>query len=86
MNRMKALVLLAPITLACTTLLSACSSEPQTKNGGGSATESSYTSVGSYIPRKKSNGPGALNAGTADMQALENSRNNGNGVMNLPVK
>lgn len=85
MNRMKALVLLAPITLACATLLSACSSEPQSK-GSSSSTESSFTSVGSYIPHKKSSGPSALNAGTADMQALENSRNNGNGVMNLPVK
>lgn len=85
MIRMNLFALLAPAALACAALMSGCSSEPHANNGG-AATESSYTSVGSYIPRKKSTGPGANNVGNVDLQSLENARNNGNGVMNLPVK
>lgn len=77
-------LLLAPAILAGATLLSGCSSDP-TKQGDAVA-DSGSTSIGSYIPRKKSAGAGPVNTSTADLQQLENARNNSNGVLNLPQK
>jgi hypothetical protein len=76
---------LAPAVLACAAMTSGCSADPQ-QQGRSTASDSSYTSVGSYIPRKKSAGAGPDNVANADMQALENARINGNGTLNLPQK
>jgi hypothetical protein len=85
---MKRFALFVPVVtaaLAAAALLSGCSADPQ-RQGQSTASESSYTSVGSYIPRKKSAGAGPDNVANADLQALENARINGNGTLNLPQR
>jgi hypothetical protein len=77
------IVPLALVALAIFALLSGCATDPQPPSEA--RAEATTTTLGSLIPRKKSAGT-VDNVGNADLQALENARNNGNGVMNLPVK
>jgi hypothetical protein len=63
-------------------LLAGCASE----NPGGqhAVADSSYTPLGTYIPRKAPSR--ADNVVIIDKQALENDRTNGNGTINIPQK
>jgi hypothetical protein len=83
---MKPTTLIVPMALAALAacaLLSGCAANPQPQSEA--RAEAGTTTLGSLIPRKKSAGT-VNNVGNADLQALENARNNGNGVMNLPGK
>lgn len=84
MIRSSLLFSLAPAVLTCAALTSGCAADPSKQ--GDTVADAGSTSLGSYIPRKKSAGAGPGNVGNANMQALENDRVNGNGVLNLPQK
>jgi hypothetical protein len=74
-------VLAALAALAASTLLTGCASDGQ---NGTAYADSSYTPVGTYIPRKK--GSAADNVTQVDKQALENDRTMGGGTINAPGK
>ena len=78
---MKALTSAVLAALAASTLLAACASD---NTNGTAYADSSYTPVGTYIPRKKSNP--ADNVSQVDKQALENDRTMGGGTINPPGK
>jgi opacity protein-like surface antigen len=84
MIRPSLLLPLASAVLACAALTTGCAADPTRQ--GDTVADASSTTLGSYIPRKKSAGAGTGNVGTANMQSLENDRINGNGVINLPQK
>jgi hypothetical protein len=73
-------VLAALGALAASTLLAGCAAD----TAQNAYADSSYNTVGTYIPRKKSELPD--NVSRVDKQSLDNDRIMGNGTMNPPGK